>query len=72
MSIPNLVELANSINLAALNGTQNVSEEDRKLLLQACAKLQSALESPFEFTLRVIFSVREIPRGLRMLMLMRM
>ena len=59
MSTPNVVELAKSINVIAGNGTADVSEVDRQQLLQACSKLQSAFESPFEFTLRVIFSVLE-------------
>ncbi|KAH8744648.1 S-adenosyl-L-methionine-dependent methyltransferase [Hyaloscypha finlandica] len=56
MSTPSVVELAKSINAIAENGTADVSEVDRQQLLQACSKLQSAFESPFEFTLRVIFS----------------
>jgi len=56
------VELAKSISAAATNGPSNVPEEERKQLLQACSKLQSALETPFEFTLRVIFSVLNLLR----------
>jgi hypothetical protein len=63
MSMTSLSELAKSIHSAAENGVKNISEEDRKQLLQACSKLQSSFELPFEYTLRVIFSVLEISCG---------
>jgi hypothetical protein len=63
MSITSVSELAKSIDSAAEKGIKDISEEDRKQLLQACSKLQSSFELPFEYTLRVIFSVLGISCG---------
>lgn len=55
MSISGLI---NDINAAAAGSSGNVSEEERKQLLQACEKLQESLENPFEKTMRILLSVR--------------
>ena len=52
-----LAELVKSVNAAAASGPSDVTEEERMQLLQACDRLRSSLETPFETTLRIIFSV---------------
>lgn len=49
MSIPELAQKLDAVNTA--------DEEERKLLLQACDQLKSRLETPFDFTARLSFSV---------------
>lgn len=49
-------EAIKSINAAAAS-PGNVSEEERVEALRACERLKASLETPFEYTLRVIFSV---------------
>ncbi|THC97444.1 hypothetical protein EYZ11_003093 [Aspergillus tanneri] len=56
MSSVNLMGLASNIEAVAEAAEIQVDEESRKRLLQACDKLRKTLESPFEFTLRVIFA----------------
>ncbi|KAJ5084660.1 hypothetical protein NUU61_009239 [Penicillium alfredii] len=48
MSIPELAQKLDAVNTA--------DEEERKLLLQACDRLKSRLETPFDFTARLSFS----------------
>lgn len=52
-----LAELVKSVNAAAASGPSDVNEEERKQLLQACDRLRSSFENPFETTLRIVFSV---------------
>lgn len=57
MASINLSELSNNIDAAAAAGLAHTDEETRKQLLLACERLRNSLESPFEFTLRALFSV---------------
>ncbi|PYI09955.1 S-adenosyl-L-methionine-dependent methyltransferase [Aspergillus sclerotiicarbonarius CBS 121057] len=52
----NFTELASNIETVAEATEIKIDDEARKRLLQACDKLRTSLESPFEFTLRVIFA----------------
>lgn len=52
-----LSELADRLDVAAASGPSDISEDDRKKLLQAAEKLRVSFENPLESTLRIVFSV---------------
>jgi hypothetical protein len=57
MSLPNLTASINE--LLREDGTLgHVGDDERKRALEACERLKNRLETPFEKTIRILFSVR--------------
>lgn len=61
MSTMSVSKLAKEIHALADNGPDNVCEENRKYLLQACDRLKSSFESPTEAAYEAMFSVLFLP-----------
>ena len=53
-------QLADHINAAAAAGPGNIDNGTRKKLLLACENLRDSFETPFEFGLRILLTVRYI------------
>jgi hypothetical protein len=60
MASVNVKELIAQVNAAAQQGAAGVDDGERKQLLAAVDKLRASYETPFETTIRVVFSVCEL------------